>query len=162
MQFQDRAGGNAKVMKIENYVDAQGVYDGQENLYLVTRMDDVSSGATPINAGNLNKANFKDNDCLEFKPTVKTINQIQQTSGVVRIYCAADGHIWLIPPSGEKIDLTAMRATLAAVKNDVDAIKGYNFDTQGTLQASITRMGEIITGTGSAIKLKVSEINMIT
>jgi hypothetical protein len=136
MIFINKETENAKIVKLENYVDEQGLYNGEENLFVLTRMNDnTDNNGTPLNAGNLNKANFKDNTHLEFKTTTANIltnAETQAEGGKLKIYCAqSNGHIWFVPPQGEKIDLTDFFNYVMQVFNGgqiISGIKANQFD----------------------------------
>jgi hypothetical protein len=106
MVFVNKQGGNAKIVKIEEFNDEQGIYSGEENLFVMTRMEDtLDNTATPLNASNLNKANFKDSDCIEFKTTTKEISEDLRATSTFKIFCTTAGDVWFVSPSGNGLNI---------------------------------------------------------
>jgi hypothetical protein len=166
MLFVNKQGGNAKIVKIEEFNDEQGVYSGEENLFVMTRMEDtLDNTATPLSANNLNKANFKDSDHIEFKVTSNEIPETQnnQLNGVstFKLFCTSGGDVWLVMPQGQgnNINLTALSDRVAALEDEINTIKGLKINGADDLSGTMEKLDNIFTGV-TKIKVLASEINV--
>jgi len=88
--------GKVRLIRIDsngNTIDDEEIF-----AYIIKEENPVYVEGTPITAENLNKGNWRDDDCLSFKQ--RTTNaSIPPKAGETQIVTDAEGETWIIPPA---------------------------------------------------------------
>ena len=127
MEFSDRKTRFKKFRK----TDQDGEPLSEEFFALIT--DEVTEEGTPLNAENLNKGNWRDDDTISFASYYGA--SINPQPFATQLYTAKDGETWLVPPAGQK-DRYQLSAGHKALNTLCDPTTGHKTHLQNIINNS--------------------------
>ena len=96
MEFSDR---KTKFKKFRK-TDQDGEPLSEEFFALIT--DEVTEEGTPLNAENLNKGNWRDDDTISFASQKSANTVVYPKENTTKIYTGDDGETWIVPPAQKR------------------------------------------------------------